>query len=425
MLRLFRKRLPDQPRSGWRVMESFSGAWQRNIEIRRDDVIAYWAVYACVRLISCDVGKMGLGLQRKTQHGTWEDVPGYSPYRDVLERPNRYQTPIQFLEYWTTSKLFYGNTYAIKVRDSRGIVKELHILHPNRVRPLVSPDGSVFYELDGDDLGGVGDQVVVPASEIIHDRMTALHHPLIGVSPIYASGVAAMHGLAIQNSSANFFAKGAMPSGILTAPGAISNDDAKEIKNQWEVNYSGNNAGRVAILGDGMQYEPMTITAADSQMIEQLKMTAIIVASTYGVPPHKIGIGEVPAYNNAAIMDQQYYSQCLQSIIENTESALCDGLGLGDIEGRQYRIELDIQDLIRLDPEARYKSHGEAIRGGWMSPNEARIRENMAPVAGGDSPMIQQQNYSLAAIAARDERESVDDTGDIVSGALEAISEQA
>ena len=40
-----------------------------------------------------------------------------------------------------------------------------------------------------------------------------------------------------------------------------------------------------------------------------------------------------------------------------------------------------------------------------MSPNEARASENMLPVVGGESPMIQQQNYSLAALAKRDARE--------------------
>jgi hypothetical protein len=41
-------------------------------------------------------------------------------------------------------------------------------------------------------------------------------------------------------------------------------------------------------------------------------------------------------------------------------------------------------------------------RGGWMAPNEARRSRNLPPVKGGESPMIQQQNYSLAALAKRD-----------------------
>ena len=56
-----------------------------------------------------------------------------------------------------------------------------------------------------------------------------------------------------------------------------------------------------------------------------------------------------------------------------------------------------------MDPEARYKSHNEAIKGGWLAPNEARREEDMPDVDGGETPYMQQQNYSLAALARRDE----------------------
>ena len=39
-----------------------------------------------------------------------------------------------------------------------------------------------------------------------------------------------------------------------------------------------------------------------------------------------------------------------------------------------------------------------------MAPNEARFKENLVPVTGGESPMAQQQNFSLAALAKRDAR---------------------
>ena len=55
-----------------------------------------------------------------------------------------------------------------------------------------------------------------------------------------------------------------------------------------------------------------------------------------------------------------------------------------------------------MDQAARYLAHGQAIKDGWLSPNEARIAENYPPADGGDSPYLQQQNYSLAALAKRD-----------------------
>jgi hypothetical protein len=37
-----------------------------------------------------------------------------------------------------------------------------------------------------------------------------------------------------------------------------------------------------------------------------------------------------------------------------------------------------------------------------MSPNEGRAKFDLKPVAGGDNPYLQQQNYSLEALAKRD-----------------------
>jgi phage portal protein BeeE len=71
----------------------------------------------------------------------------------------------------------------------------MYVLDPFRTKPLVAPDGSVYYQLSKDNLAGVEDAVTVPASEIIHDTMTPLYHPLCGVSPLYACGVAASQGL--------------------------------------------------------------------------------------------------------------------------------------------------------------------------------------------------------------------------------------
>ncbi|WP_323008938.1 hypothetical protein [Paracoccus sp. (in: a-proteobacteria)] len=41
---------------------------------------------------------------------------------------------------------------------------------------------------------------------------------------------------------------------------------------------------------------------------------------------------------------------------------------------------------------------------GIFSPNEMRRRFDLGPKKGGDSPMLQEQNYSLEALAKRDAR---------------------
>lgn len=386
------------------IQEPFTGAWQRNQELSVPSLLAHHAVYACVSLIASDIAKMRLRLVQQDGSGIWVETknPAYSP---VLRRPNDYQNRIQFIQWWVMSKLIHGNTYVLKRRDERGVVRKLYVLDPSRVRVLISPDGSVFYQLAADALNDLDEPVAVPAREIIHDIMAALYHPLCGVSPITACAMAATQGLRIQENSTKFFANGSQPGGILTAPGAISDATAARMKENWETNFGGDNFGKVAVLGDGLKYEPMAITARDAQLIDQLKWTAETVCSTFHVPPYKIGVGPMPPYNNIEALNQQYYSEALQILIESLELCMDEGLDLSQDLGTEF----DLDDLLRMDSATMMEFITKGTVGGVMKPNEGRKKINLGPVAGGDTPYLQQQNYSLAALARRDENPAPSD----------------
>ena len=389
---------------GWfRIFESRPGAWQSDVEVNHDSVLAQATVFACITLIASDIGKLRLKLVELDSDGIWNETqsPAFSP---VMRKPNRYQTLQKFIEQWLVSKLSHGNTYVLKQRDARGVVSAMYVLDPNLVKPLVAPNGDVYYELDGDDISRVPEGLpAVPASEIIHDRMVCLFHPLVGVSPIFACGLSATQALRIQQNSAKFFENQSRPSGILTAPGQISDDTATRLKEHWEKNFSGNNIGKVAVLGDALKYEAMSTNANDAQLVEQLKLSAEQVASVFHVPAYMVGAAPPPAYNNIQALNQQYYSQCLQSLIESAESLIDDGLGLPDVPGRMLGSEFDLDDLLRMDTATLTATLKDQVLAGIAKPNEARKRLNLSPVKGGDSPMMQQQQFSLEALAERDQ----------------------
>jgi HK97 family phage portal protein len=379
----------------WSILEAAPGNWQQNVEVRYDSVLSNHADFACRTLIASDISKLRIKLVAKDSDGIWSETsnPAYSP---VLRKPNDFQNRIQFMEAWVLSKLQRGNAYVLKQRDGRGVVVKLYVLDPALVTPLVSDNGSVFYQLSKDPLGGVEDSIIVPAREIIHDRFNCFFHPLVGLSPIFAGGLAAMQGLAIQNDSALFFQNGAQPGGILTAPGAITDETAARLKAHWDTNFSGKNSGKVAVLGDGLKYEGMKAKATDSQLIEQLKWSGEVVCSTYHVPPYKIGLGPMPTNNNVQSLNVEYYSQCLQVLLESIELCLDEGLGMGEAIGTEF----DTDNLLRMDSVTQMEVLDKSK--GIMSPNEQRKKLDLPPKKGGSSPMLQQQNFSLEALAKRD-----------------------
>lgn len=394
---------PGQPVTGpnlWQtvfstVLEPFTGAWQRNITQDRASLLSFSPVYCCVTGIASDIAKLRIKICEE-EEGIWTEITKKSPWRKLLRKPNHYQVCLKFMEQWVLSKLLNGNTYVLKERDARGIVNALYVLNPTRVKILLADNGDVFYELCQDNLSQVFEQIVVPASEIIHDSMPGLFHPLVGTSPLYACALSVDMGTSIQQHSQSFFLNKAMPGGQLTAPGRISDETAKRLREQFEQKFSGTNRGRIFVTGDGLKFEPFTMTAEQSELVEQLKWSVSDVARAFHYPEYKLG-GPLPPYSgNMQALTLSYYTDCLQPIIESAESHLDDGLELPLSQGTEF----DLDNLLRMDTAALFESNNKAA--GWMKVDEMRFRANLPPVKGGDSPYLQQQNFSLEALAKRD-----------------------
>src|SRR5690606_36045319 len=146
-----------------------------------------------------------------------------------------------------------------------------------------------------------------------------------------------------------------------------------------------------------------SLSAVDSQLIEQLQWTAQGVCSAFHVPPYKIGVGEMPTYNNVQSLNVQYYSECLQKLIEDAELCMDEARGSGirtKVEGRTYGTEFDLEGLLRMDSGSQMdvleKSKGK------LTVNEQRKRLDLPKVEGGDTVYLQEQDHSLEWLARRD-----------------------
>lgn len=380
-------------RGGWRrIHEPFTGAWQQNCEEKQGTLLCYPTLYACLDSISSDVGKLPFTLQQLQANGIWKYVenPAYSP---VLRKPNHYQTQQQFRESWIMSKLIHGNTYVLKGRDERGVVTRLYVLDPSRVLPMVSDTGDVFYQLNyptSDNLlprDYPAENIVVPAREIIHDRLNAFHHQLIGVPPLCAAHWPAVKNMKILKNATQFFANGANPGGILTAPAGMSETDAGQVRDYWNSNFQGENSGKVAVIGADMKFTAFAFKSADSQMVEQMRYSDEQICQPFGVPPFIVGIGSIPAGMKVDDMMGLYYQRALQKHIEAMENLLDEGLGIS----RPMGVELDLEPLLRMDPQKRAEVWAKIE----ATPNERRLQFNLIPLDGGDTVYKQEQDIPL------------------------------
>lgn len=385
-------------RDGWRLItESFPGAWQQNQKVTTGDLSCYPTLYACLNRISQDIGKLPFVLKRLDEHGIWNPVAENSPFKAALKKPNQYQTGQQFREWWILSKLIHGNAYILKARDARGVVQRLFVLDPCRVMPMIAEGGDIYYQINYPSAQNLlpedypAGQLIVPASEIIHDRLNTFHHPLIGVPPLCAAYWPAAKNLNILKNASQFFLNQSQPGGILTAPAGMSEEDAAKVKEFWDTNYGGDNRGKIAVLGADMKFTSFAVNGADSQLVEQMQYSDRQICQPFGIPPYIVGVGEIPAGLKVDDVTNTYYALALQAHIEAMEYLLDDGLSIPAPLG----VELDTEPLLRMDDGKKAEVATKLVGGGIETPNEGRLRFNRPPLEGGDTVYMQQQDYPL------------------------------
>lgn len=388
----------------WRLItEPFTGAWQRNIAEKRADLLTYPTLYACIKRVGEDIGKLPFSLRSRDSNGVWTEVAN-SAYDPVLRKPNGFQTPAQFRESWMFSKLTQGNTYVLKRRDNATRVVALYVLDPCKVLPMVADSGAVFYQMQTDKLntlpeGYPAEQLIVPASEIIHDRCMTVHHPLIGVPPLAAAYWPALKNMKIMRNATDFFANNAQPGGLLTAPAGMTEADAEAVQKYWTEQFAvgGAQYGKIAVIGADMKFTPFAMKSIDSQMIEQMRYGDEQICQPFGIPPFKVGIGTIPSGLGVDGINLMYANDALQANIQHMEDLLDDGLAIS----RPLGVELDTEPLLRMDESKKADIATKLVGGMVKTPDEGRRPFNLPPTGGGDTLWGQNQDYPLGMLANR------------------------
>jgi HK97 family phage portal protein len=357
-------------------------------------------------------------------------VVATSPASRVLLKPNSSETWPQFILNMVAAMQFEGAAFAVALRDNRGAINALWRMPFGRCQPYVAEDGSVFYATGENPLIPDAIEAMVPARDVLHLRAYTPRHPLLGESPIAAASMAAGVNVALSQSQLAFFSRMNRPSGGLQTDQALSSAAIATLREKFDEQSRGMNQGGLPILSHGLKFQSFAINSQDAQLIEAQRLSIEDIARVYGVPLPVIGDLTHATLQNVEQLVNMWLAISLGSLLENIERSLDDLFGLGGEAAGDY-VELDTRALLRTDFAGRIDATCKAIQGGLMTPNEAREREGLSPVANGDTPYMQQQMVPLgykppapapapapaAAPAANADSGAEPDTGDAGEGA--------
>lgn len=349
------------------------------------------AVYACVRILAEGVAGLPLHLYKCGKNGSREKAVDHSLYFLLHDEPNPEMTSFVFRETLMTHLLLYGNCYCQIIRDGRGQVTALYPLMPNQMSVDRDEKGQLYYTYlrSGEEADTMKKGTVYLLPEDVLHIPALGFDGLVGYSPIAMAKNSIGMGLACEEYGAKFFANGAAPSGVLEHPGTIK--DITRLRESWNAIYGGSkNAGKVAILEEGMHYSPISISPNEAQFLETRKFQVDEIARIFHVPPHMIGDLERSTFSNIEQQSLEFVKYTLNPWVCRWEQALTKSL-LSPKEKREYCIKFNVDGLLRGDYQSRMNGYAVGRQNGWMSANDIRELENMDKISeeqGGDLYLV-------------------------------------
>lgn len=353
------------------------------------------AVYRCVSLIAASIGMLPVHLYRRISDAQRDRVmpgdgdrelsgrgyPG-SLARVLGELPNPEMSAQTLWETAVGHAALWGSSWLNVVRGPDGRVSELWPLRPDRIEPHRDRDGSLYYIYAVKE----GDRRILLPEEVMRVPWLGLDG-IEGISPI----MVARNAVAIEQASgkwaAGMYARGAAPSSIVTIPKGPQEkfkERAGVYRDTIEGLYGGmDNAGRIAVVEEGVTWQAVGMKPADLQFIETREWEAGEIGRLYGVPAHMLGINDKDTSWGTGLESQKqgFLDFTLMPPIGRIQEG-CN-LHLGLVPGRRtlrdegLYVEFQTAAILRADLKTRYSAYEIGIRNRWLTPQQVAAMESL------------------------------------------------
>jgi HK97 family phage portal protein len=367
-------------------IQSYVSSWAwTGKTISPDNAMEAPTVYACVRLISQTLARMPWQVLRNSADGASNDVT-HPVYQLLNCEANEDMTSFVFREAQISDCLLYGNSFAYISRSASGLPIGLERLRPDLIYMLRDSQNQPYYQY----WTGKADE---KASEEIKQRKFRPYDILhvVGPSADGMLGEAPIHrmrdliGLEIELAewTSRFLSNNCRPAGVLSMPGRLSAEGANRLREAFARVHSGaKNAGRIAILEEGLKFDAISTNAKDSDLDSMKKFCRQQIAAAFNVPSHRVGDNDGVSYSSA----EQANAVFVQSTLAGWAARLEQEVNRKLIRrGDDVTTRISFDDLLRGDMSTRFSAYAVAVTNGILTPNEIRAREGLPAVDGGES----------------------------------------
>lgn len=361
--------------------------------VTSDSALRVSAVYACVTVLSQTLAMLPKYVKAIRPDGGMDMLPNHRLFKQLHNRPNRWQSSYEYFELMESFRLLRGNAYAKIVSYPGRGVNELVPMHSDRVWPfVVTPAGMTYYMYDNSPAPPAGSKLFyqyfpldgpteILAQDEVHHIRGFSSNGIVGMNPITKVARESI-GLAMstEEQGARLFGQGAIYSTVFKHPGRLGDVAFDRMKKEIQDKMTGvGNAYKPIILEEGMDISNLSMTMADAQFLDTRKFQVEDIARIFNVPLILIGHGDkAPTFASSEQFFLSFKVHTMHPNVVRFEEAMERDL-LYPSEVGKIKIDLDLDSMMRADAVARSTYLKNRFGMASISPNEVRLFEGENP----------------------------------------------
>lgn len=339
-------------------------------------------VYICIKIRAESIGKLSLKVYKER-----EEYKEHELYYLLKYKPNPLMNSINFWKCIEAQRTLKGNAYAYIERNKKGQVTGIYPIDSDNVTKVIDDNNflsslsKVWYIV----IDNKGIKHKLYSDEILHFIGDITLDGLIGIAPLEYLKCTVENGRATQEFVNKFFKNGLSTKGVIQYVGDLDEKAKRTFRKEFESMSNGlENAHSVSLLPLGYQFQPLSLSMADAQFLENSKLTKREIAAAFGMKSYHLNDLERATFNNLTEQQKDFYITTLQPSLTNYEQEMQDKLFSQYETLKDVRVEFNVDTILRSDIKTRYESYRIGIQSGFLSPNEVRKKENLPAKEGGD-----------------------------------------
>ena len=336
-------------------------------------------VWACVDLITKTLASMPMQIF-EIKKNKREISRGSNLWTLLHDSPNALMTPFEFYRALLLDLILRGNGYAVVDRNGSGEVVAMFPISADQVtvQTVEKSENQIEiiyqYQLNG--------QLYQFAPErILH--LKGMGKGLIGLSNLEFMRPNLDESIKMQENSALLFGNGSSAKGILTVDHNLDDSARKKLAKKYSGIQLYNESG-LWILPADMRYQQVSLSPADTELLESRRFSVEEICRWFGVPEVLIN-GSSDKVEEA--MDL-FYKTTIRPLAINIEQAIRKSIFTAD-QREKYTCEFNLDAMLRASLSSRAEVYAKMVQNGLKTRNECRELENDAPLDGGDGLTVQ------------------------------------